>query len=350
MAKRKTGRLAAGITGAGLGIAAGAALGAYVLNPSGAGISLGGGSAAEERDAARVEAEQQSQRAEEANRIIEPMVGEVVRDALADVPVVVVATPDASNEQVQAATDTLRAAGAPDAGVLRLTDKFLSADGADQLKDIVNTSLPADVQLDPERRDPGRQAGQALAPVLELGADGGERASAEDRKLLLGSLRDGGFIDYEDGTLRPAQAVLIVGNAGTVSADSGADKRFGSTLVADLAEALAEGFDGGAAAPAEGEAGAEGEQGNAAEGDGAVNAGAKSGRVVVATDPAGAGEDGLLSVLAERGFGKAEREASEGENADGGSGANGALKRVSVVSVVSDPAGQVGIVKGVKGE
>ena len=338
MAKRKTGRLAAGITGAGLGIAAGAALGAYVLNPAGAGISLGGGSAAEERDAARVEAEQQSQRAEEANRIIEPMVGEVVRDALADVPVVVVATPDASNEQVQAATDTLRAAGAPDAGVLRLTDKFLSADGADQLKDIVNTSLPADVQLDPERRDPGRQAGQALAPVLELGADGGERASAEDRKLLLGSLRDGGFIDYEDGTLRPAQAVLLVGNAGTVSADSGADKRFGSTLVADLVEALAEGFDGGAA-PAldEGEAGA-------------VNAGAKSGQVVVATDPAGAGEDGLLSVLAERGVGKAEGEASEGENADDGSGANGALKRVSVVSVVSDPAGQVGIVKGVKGE
>ena len=208
--KRGSGRLSAGITGAGLGIAAGAALGAYVLNPAGAGISFGSGAAAE-RDSARQEAAVQRWRAEESNRAVSPLAAEVVRGALREVPVLVIATPDANEELLAAVGETLRAAEAPDAGVVQLTDKFVSAQGADELKDVVAASLPANTQLDESRRDPGRQAGLALAPVLTLNAEGAPRANDADRALLLGALREGGFIDYREGTLRPAQAVVIVG-------------------------------------------------------------------------------------------------------------------------------------------
>ncbi|OHR36473.1 hypothetical protein HMPREF3011_03215 [Corynebacterium sp. HMSC074C04] len=298
--KRRSGKFTAGVTGAALGVAAGAALGAYVLNPAGASIDFGTG-AASERDAAVARADAQQARADEANRIIEPIVGEIVKDSLKDVPVLVIATPDATDEQLAGVSETLRAAGAPDAGVLKLTDKFLSAAGADELKDTVSTSLPADVQLDPERREPGRQAGQALAPVLELDKDGGERASATDRKLLLEALKGGGFVEYEEGTLRPAAGIVIVGNHGTVSRaaiDKGEDPEFGAGLVADLAVALAEGFGAGDDA---------------------------AGHVVVGTD--GFGKKGISALPDERW------------------GADPAVKRVDAVS---DAAGQVGVVGELK--
>jgi len=298
--KRRSGKFTAGVTGAALGVAAGAALGAYVLNPAGAGIDFGTG-AASERDAAVARADAQQARADEANRIIEPIVGEIVKDSLKDVPVLVIATPDATDEQLAGVSETLRAAGAPDAGVLKLADKFLSAAGADELKDTVATSLPADVQLDPERREPGRQAGQALAPVSELDKDGGERASAADRKLLLEALKGGGFVEYEEGTLRPAAGIVIVGNHGTVSKaaiDKGEDPEFGAGLVADLAVALAEGFGAGDDA---------------------------AGHVVVGTD--GFGREGVSALPDDRW------------------GAAPAVKRVDAVS---DAAGQVGVVGELK--
>lgn len=300
MARRRSGKFAAGVTGAALGVAAGSALGAYVLNPAGAGIDFGGGAAAE-RDAAIARADAQQLRADEANRIIEPIVGEIVKDSLKDVPVLVIATPDATDEQLAGVSETLRAAGAPDAGVLHLTDKFLSAAGADELKDIVNTSLPANVQLDSERRDPGRQAGQALAPVLELDKDGGERASAADRKLLLEALKSAGFVDYESATLRPAAGIVIVGERGTVSRvaiDNGEDPEFGAGLVADFAVALAEGFGAG---------------------DGV------GGSVVVGTDSFG--REGVSALPEERW------------------GADSAIKRVDAVS---DAAGQVAVCRSIK--
>lgn len=309
MAKRRSGKFTAGVTGAALGVAVGAALGAYVLNPAGAGIDFGG-AAASERDSAKAEAEAQQARADEANRILKPVVGEVVKDSLADVPTLVIATPDATDEQLKVVAETLKAAGAPDAGVLKLTDKFLSSSGADELKDTVATSLPTNVQLDAERRDPGRQAGQALAPVLELGKDGGEQASAADRKLLLESLKGAGFVDYKEGTLRPAAGIVIVGEHGTVKGadgDDGAggegsgaskeDAEFGATIVADLATALAEGL---------GQSGA-------------------NGHVVVATDGA---DKGAIATLDSRG---------------------GASNMVARVRAVSDSAGQIGLVKDLKG-
>ncbi|WP_295624436.1 copper transporter [uncultured Corynebacterium sp.] len=238
MARRGSGRWSAGIAGAALGVAAGTALGAYVLAPEG-GIEWGGAEASEQRDAAVAERDAANTRADAANSVVEDLAAQVVDGSLSDVPVLLVTTPDAEAESVDAMEGLLGDAGAPEVTRMALTDKFLSAEGADELKDVVTGALPAGTELDVERRDPGFQAGQALSPVLLLGdttgEGAGERAGVADRALLLGSLRDAGFIEYEDGTMRPSAAIVVVTGSGQ---GGGEDPAFGPRVLADFAEAL----------------------------------------------------------------------------------------------------------------
>ena len=84
MARKRSGAWSAGITGAALGIAAGTALGAYVLAPEG-GIEWGGAQAAEERDAAIVERDSANTRADAANSVVEDLAAQVVDGSLSDV-------------------------------------------------------------------------------------------------------------------------------------------------------------------------------------------------------------------------------------------------------------------------
>ncbi len=102
-------------------------------------------------------------------------------------------------------------AGAVKAGTITLAEKFLTAEGADQLKSIVANTLPAGTQLSEDRLDPGLHAGEALGSALMLAPDSGdEQASSEERGLLLRALRDAGFLDYEDGTILPAQVAVVI--------------------------------------------------------------------------------------------------------------------------------------------
>lgn len=234
MARKRSGAWSAGITGAALGIAAGTALGAYVLAPEG-GIEWGGAQAAEERDAAIVERDSANTRADAANSVVEDLAAQVVDGSLSDVPALLVTTPDADSGAVDAMEQLLRDAGSPEISRMGLTEKFRSAEGADELKDVVTTALPAGTELDVERRDPGFQAGQALSPVLLVGEGATERANVADRRLLLGSLRDAGFIEYEDGTMRPTAAIVLVTGSGN---GEGEDPTVGSRILADFAEAL----------------------------------------------------------------------------------------------------------------
>lgn len=236
MAKKRSGAWSAGITGAALGVAAGTALGAYVLAPEG-GIEWGGERAAQERDAAIVERDAANTRADVANGVVEDLSAQVVAGSLDDVPVLLVTTPDAEAESVDAMETLLGDAGAPAVTRMGLTEKFQSAEGADELKDVVTSALPSGTELDVDRRDPGYQAGQALSPALLVGEGAEERASIADRRLLLGSLRDAGFIEYEDGTMRPTAAIVIVTGSGT-GPDGGDDGSVGSRILADFAEAL----------------------------------------------------------------------------------------------------------------
>lgn len=286
MARNRSGAWSAGITGAALGVAAGVALGAYVLAPEG-GIEWGGAQAAEERDAAIVERDAANTRADAANGVVEDLAAQVVDGSLSDVPVLLVTTPDANAESVDAMEALLGDAGSPEVTRMGLTSKFQSAEGADELKDVVTSALPAGTELDVDRRDPGFQAGQALSPVLLVGEDAGERASVADRRLLLGSLRDAGFIEYEDGTMRPTAAIVIVTGAGT---GEGEDPAAGSRILADFAEALS-----------------------------------ADGTVVVAGEPEANRDGGVIEVL----------EASETAGS------------VATQSAIGDSAGRVGVVRAI---
>lgn len=286
MARKRSGAWSAGITGAALGIAAGTALGAYVLAPEG-GIEWGGAQAAEERDAAIVERDSANTRADAANSVVEDLAAQVVDGSLSDVPALLVTTPDADSGAVDAMEQLLRDAGSPEISRMGLTEKFRSAEGADELKDVVTTALPAGTELDVERRDPGFQAGQALSPVLLVGEGATERANVADRRLLLGSLRDAGFIEYEDGTMRPTAAIVLVTGSGKGEGD---DPTVGSRILADFAEALS-----------------------------------ADGTVVVAGGPEADRDGGVIEVL---------------EN----SGTAGAVR---TQAAIGDPAGRVGVVRAI---
>ena len=71
--------------------------------------------------------------------------------------------------------------------------------------------------------------------MLLVGEGATERANVADRRLLLGSLRDAGFIEYEDGTMRPTAAIVLVTGSGKGEGD---DPTVGSRILADFAEAL----------------------------------------------------------------------------------------------------------------
>ncbi|MFD5868768.1 copper transporter [Corynebacterium sp. NPDC060344] len=321
MAKKRSGAWSAGITGAALGVAAGTALGAYVLAPEG-GLEWGGAQASDERDAAIVERDAANTRADAANGVVEDLAAQVVDGSLSDVPVLLVTTPDAEDSSVDAMEALLGDAGSPEVTRMGLTEKFQSAEGADELKDVVTSALPAGTELDVDRRDPGFQAGQALSPVLLIGEDTSERASVADRRLLLGSLRDAGFIEYEDGTMRPTAAIVIVTGSGTGAASGAA-----SDAAADQPDGNTENGDG--------DTGGNGEGGE--NGDGGGNSvGARiladfaealsaDGTVVVAGEPAADRDGGVLEVL----------------------GASDTAGSVKTQSAIGDVAGRVGVVRAI---
>ena len=136
----------------------------------------------------------------------------VVDGTLVQRPVMVLSMPDADDADVKAVKDLLGSADSTDAGSIKLTDKFLAQDSADKLLSLVTSTLPAGAKLDKKKVDAGTHSGQALAAGLLMDAKTTQPlASVEDRATLLRALRDAGYIDYKDGTILPAQAVVVVG-------------------------------------------------------------------------------------------------------------------------------------------
>ncbi|MEJ5996646.1 copper transporter [Corynebacterium sp. H130] len=235
MAKRKrpTGIAVAGLA---FGVAIGTAFGTYVLSPN-----LPGGAneesqqAVQELASAKSEAAINGAQAKAADSYIAATANETVADVLKDRPVLIFRTADADEADVKAVTELRNKSGAKDAGTITLTEKFFSADGADPLKSIVANTLPAGAQLSTTQLDPGTHGGEALGAALLLNKDNGEPlAKTEDRALLLKALRDGGFINYPDGTILPAQIILIV----TGDSDGVGEKNFAAVHQATFAKAL----------------------------------------------------------------------------------------------------------------
>lgn len=221
------GNFSAGIFGAALGVAAGAAFGAYLLGPA-AGVveapAVGDSGTAVEQAA---DAQAQADATDQILTAAEP---DLINGKLEDVPVMIIATADAEADDVDALGASLTAAGAQDAGRLTLTGQFTGVEGADRLGDLVAGVVPEGVTLDEARMTPGRHAGQALAPALLLGEDGEPAADGEARTLVLNTLRDNGYLQWDEGTLRPARAIVVV--------DGPERDTFADGVVADFTAAL----------------------------------------------------------------------------------------------------------------
>lgn len=258
--------------GVAVGVALGTALGFYVLAPNVEGGPAGVDSGVQEQlDDTRGQLDAASAGLDADDGVLDSLAPAAVRDALKGRSVLVVTTPDADAGTVTAQQGLLRAAGAEDAGTVRLSASAVAQDGADAVKSLAASALPSGTRLSEDRRDPGFHLGQVLgaalrsggaaagedadtpdgsdnsdnpdapAPAEEAGADAGaaREASPADRDLVLGSLDKGGFLDGGIPELTSADVVLVVvgdatGYAGTFAADlaAGLDATTGGAVLA----------------------------------------------------------------------------------------------------------------------
>lgn len=218
MAKRRSGRGGVLVAGLGLGVAAGVALGTLVLAPN---IPSENNSAVEASAAAEPPTKQ-SPEAEEGHApdqegwsqpdddAVAALGPALVAGSLEERPVLVVRTADSDESGTDRLAELAGQAGAVDAGRIVLTEKFFDRESADELRSLADNSLPAGAELSAKSTSSGMHAGELLAAALLLDPDSAEpQASTEDRQLVLTTLREAGFIEYEEGTIRPAQGVLL---------------------------------------------------------------------------------------------------------------------------------------------
>lgn len=225
------------VSGLAFGVALGIAAGSLLLAPGLAGSAdsrVAGLST--ERDAAvqRVDAAQAQLQA--ADSVIDASVQGSIAGLLADQPVVVLYTADAQDKDVTKVRGLLAAAGAQDAGAVKLEESFFAQSGADGLKNIVSNVLPAGAKLSESELDPGTHAGETLGSLVT--AD--PAATDAERAMGLGALRQAGYVSYTDGMVKPARAaVLVVGDgedefvvANEVRFAQAVDARLGGLVVA----------------------------------------------------------------------------------------------------------------------
>lgn len=243
---RSSGLLAAGLGwGAALGVALGMLLLAPAMNgtlgPASASTSSNEVATETGSDASTVDGVDSSEalRAEEqadaANALLAAEAETILADKLADVPVTVIRTAGAHDEDVAGVRAFAATAGATDAGEIVLTDKFFQRDAADELSSIIASTLPAGAQLSVDNRSPGTHAGESLAAALALNPDTGEAyASDDDRALVLDALAEAGFIERTD-EVAPAGVLLVI--TGELAPNDGGAS-FAHQVLIEFAEAL----------------------------------------------------------------------------------------------------------------
>lgn len=164
------------------------------------------------------------------------MSGRIVRDALAGKSVVLLRTPDANDDDLEAIGRVLGQSGAATTGTISLTQEFVDANSAEKLRSVVNSSiLPAGTQLNTTLVDQGSQAGDLLGIAL-LSDRNPDAPKVDDaqRETVLTALRDTGFLTYTPEKFGPADAALIV-TGGALGEDAGNQ----GASVARLAAAMA---------------------------------------------------------------------------------------------------------------
>jgi hypothetical protein len=160
----------------------------------------------------------------------------ILRDALTGKSVVLFRTPDAADDDVDALTRFIGAAGGTVSGTVALTQEFVDANSAEKLLSVVNSPIvPAGRQLNTKSVDQGSQAGDLLGIALLRAKDPGTPAVDDaQRDAVLTALRDTGFITYGRDRIGPADTALIV-TGGGLGEDAGNQGATVARLAAGLA-------------------------------------------------------------------------------------------------------------------
>ncbi|WP_336791028.1 copper transporter [Gordonia malaquae] len=159
--------------------------------------------------------------------------GRLTKDVLKGKSVLVVTAPDAADADVTALKELLNDAGATFAGQIGLTTSFIRDENASKLRTVIDQSIPTGAQLRVEFTDSGSRTGDLLGVTL-LHRSGQRAASDADRRTVLDTLRGGEFIEFADGTVKPADLVLVVAG-GEMGENSGAQGQLVGRLAATMA-------------------------------------------------------------------------------------------------------------------
>ncbi|GAB3074442.1 copper transporter [Corynebacterium aquatimens] len=238
MSKRSSGKAGWMISGLAWGTAIGLAAGTLVIAPAMAPITnlgydnVGGGASSSKSDGGEAEA---NKSADSANELLSQVSTELVAGTLIDKGFLIISTPDADPKDVDTIRWLAEQAGGINAGTIALTDKFMDSKATDELQAVVAASLPAGAQLAKEYQAPGFHAGEAVGAAVMIDPMSREPiATEEDRALTLGTLRDKGFLTFEDGTIKPAHGVIVV-TGGKEQGGNRADGDFGAVITSDFA-------------------------------------------------------------------------------------------------------------------
>lgn len=173
------------------------------------------------------------------------MSSRIVRDSLAQRSVLVVTTPDTVPADLDGVNRVLNESGATVTGQVSLTESFVDATGGDRLRTIVNNVIPAGTQLRTGAIDQGSLAGDLLGSVLLRNRETGQpQSTPQEMALALETLRSAGFINYGDGSVAPAESVVVITGDGGSDGDEGATGNRGA-VIARFAGAM-DGRGGGA--------------------------------------------------------------------------------------------------------
>src|ERR1700761_6612487 len=191
-----------------------------------------------------------------ANNFDNQLVGRIVHDALAGKSVVVFRTPAAKDDDGAAVSKLVGQAGGSVTGTVSLTQEFVDANSAENLRTVVNSSvLPAGQQLSTKLVDQGSQAGDLLGIALLINTNQAvPPVDDTQRDIVLASLRDTGFITYQPSDhLGAANAALVI-TGGALPQDAGNQgvsvARFAAALAPHGAGTVLAGRDGSAAGAA----------------------------------------------------------------------------------------------------
>lgn len=204
-----------------LGAAAGVAFSCYLLVPNLAGgipgvsaegfHGIGSQGARSSGGGDDEQAQLAKEQADAADSAVSGLAEKAVEGKLSNKAVMVVSTADASQQDVDNVKWLLQKSGANDAGHIQLTGSFTDQEQSEQLTKLITNTLPAGASLARGNQHPGTYVGQALgSALLNKGQDHKPIASTEDRAAMLKALKEKDFIDYQDGTIRPADGIVFV--------------------------------------------------------------------------------------------------------------------------------------------